>query len=579
MGDAYSIDPSSQLQALLQVGQALTTGRSLERVLLRIVETAREALAAGYAALGVIDEGGAGLSHFVTAGIAETAKAAVGPPPTGKGILGLLIREGRPIRLRHLSEHPDAAGFPPGHPPMQSFLGVPIRGRDKVYGNLYFAEKQGASEFSDTDEALALLLAAQAGVAIENALTLQGLRAAQASADRDAGQLQALAQASLAMTTELSLDRVLVRIAEAARDVLSARYAALGVIDKKGTGLSQFVTAGIDEATTARIGPLPTGRGVLGLLIKEGRPIRMRALSDHPQAVGFPPNHPPMRSFLGVPIAVRGKVYGNLYVTEKQGAEEFSQADETVALMLASQAGIAIENAGAFQALRAAQDEMVRQERLATLGQLAGSVAHELRSPLAVVKNSVYYLRVLGTEDERARKHLDILDREVATVNRIVTDLLDFTRVKRPVLARTLLNEVLLRVLDRRPPPPGVVLDANLDSAEPVVEVDSTHLEQILDNLVSNAFQSMASGGTLTIKSGTASGRVFASVADTGVGIPTEHLEKIFQPLFTTRAKGIGLGLSLARDLATANAATITVESQPGAGSCFTLSFAGGAGG
>ena len=258
--------------------------------------------------------------------------------------------------MARLADHPQSAGFPHGHPPMHSFLGVPIAVRDKAYGNLYVTEKQGADEFSDADENVALMLASQAGIAIENALAFQARESAQAALAR-------LAQASLALTTELSLERVLQRIADVARDVLQARYAALGVINESGTGLSQFITSGIDDATVQAIGPLPTGKGILGLLISERRPIRMARLADHPQSAGFPPGHPSMRSFLGVPIAVRDKAYGNLYVTEKQGADEFSDADENVALMLASQAGIAIENAHAFQALREAQDELLRKEK------------------------------------------------------------------------------------------------------------------------------------------------------------------------------------------------------------------------
>ena len=125
-----------------------------------------------------------------------------------------------------------------------------------------------------------------------------------ASSARTSNLMQALMQASLALTTEPSLERVLQKIAEVARDVLRARYAALGVIDERGTGLSQFLTAGIDEAEKAAIGPLPTGQGVLGRLISERRPIRIRRLAAHPRSAGSPANHPAMESFLGVPIMV-----------------------------------------------------------------------------------------------------------------------------------------------------------------------------------------------------------------------------------------------------------------------------------
>jgi signal transduction histidine kinase len=380
-------------------------------------------------------------------------------------------------------------------------------------------------------------------------------------------------QASLALTTELSLERVLQKIAEVARDILGARYAALGVIDEAGTGLSQLLTAGIDEATKRAMGPLPTGRGLLGLLITERRPLRIRALASHPQSAGLPANHPPMGSFLGIPIMVRDKAYGSLYVTEKQGAEEFSEADEGLALVLASQAAIAIENAYAFQALREAQEELVRKEKLAALGQLAGGVGHELRNPLGVIKNSVYYLNMILPQDEKIRKHLGILDREVANSDRIVTELLDFARVKASVREAASLVTIVRGALERLSVPESVTVQLELDESMPAVLVDAQQVGQILLNFLQNAVQAMPDGGRVTVSAGEDRECVFATVEDTGVGVPPENLTKIFQPLFTTKAKGIGLGLALARDLAEANGGRISVESTVGRGSRFVVHF------
>jgi signal transduction histidine kinase len=389
-----------------------------------------------------------------------------------------------------------------------------------------------------------------------------------------AGQLQALVQASLALTTELPLESVLQKIADVARDVLGARYAALGVINEAGTGLSQFLTAGVDEATKRAIGPLPTGKGVLGLLITERRPIRIRTLASHAHSAGFPANHPPMGSFLGVPIMVRDKAYGNLYVTEKQGADEFSEADEGVALMLASQAAIAIENAYTFRVLHETQEELVRKEKLATLGQLAGGVGHELRNPLGVIKNSVYYLNMVLPDDEKVRKHLGILDREVANSNRIVTELLDFARVKAPIREPSGLGAIARTTLERLPLPDSVTVRLELDESVPPALVDAQQVGQILLNFLLNAVQAMPDGGNVTLSVAQNDETVFAAVEDTGVGIPPENLAKIFQPLFTTKAKGIGLGLALARDLAETNDAQITVESTVGLGTRFAVHFA-----
>src|SRR5919108_1924071 len=134
---------------------------------------------------------------------------------------------------------------------------------------------------------------------------------------REAERLRTLLDTGIAISSELSLDGVLQRIVEAARDVTGARYAALGVIDRTGTALERFVTTGLDEQTIAAIGDPPHGRGILGVLIRDAKPLRLRNLQEDPRSVGFPPGHPPMRGFLGVPILLRGVAYGNLYLTEK----------------------------------------------------------------------------------------------------------------------------------------------------------------------------------------------------------------------------------------------------------------------
>jgi signal transduction histidine kinase len=159
-------------------------------------------------------------------------------------------------------------------------------------------------------------------------------------------RLQALLQAVVSIGSHLELPAVLHSVAETAAELADAEYAALGVVDPAAESrLSQFITVGIDEQAHAVIGDLPHGRGVLGLLIREPRPIRLANLSEHPSSYGFPPGHPPMRTFLGVPITIRGEAYGNLYLTEKRGGGEFSQADEQVVMALASAAGLAVQNA------------------------------------------------------------------------------------------------------------------------------------------------------------------------------------------------------------------------------------------
>ena len=269
----------------------------------------------------------------------------------------------------------------------------------------------------------------------------------------------------------------------------------------------------------------------------------------------------------------RASAYGCLYATDKQGADEFTEADENLAVVLASQAAIAIENAYTFRALHEAQEELVRKEKLAMLGQLAGGVGHELRNPLGVIKNSVYYLNMILPKDEKIQKHLGILDREVATSDRIVTELLDFARVKAPVREAASLVAIVRAALDRLPLPETVEVRLELNESIPCVLADTHQVGQVVLNFLQNAVQAMPDGGRLTVSAGQDRDHVFVTVEDTGVGIPPENLPKIFQPLFTTKAKGIGLGLALARDLAEANAGRISVESTVGQGSRFMIHF------
>src|SRR5436190_10397243 len=158
-------------------------------------------------------------------------------------------------------------------------------------------------------------------------------------------QLRRLLQVGRSLVSDLDLESVLKAVLEAARDLTSARYAALGVLNDRGDGLERFLTLGIDGAARARIGDLPRGHGVLGVLIKDPKPLRLADVGVHPHSYGFPAGHPPMTRFLGVPIRIREAVYGNLYLTDKDGGGEFDDGDEAAVVVLAEWAGYAIANA------------------------------------------------------------------------------------------------------------------------------------------------------------------------------------------------------------------------------------------
>ena len=158
-----------------------------------------------------------------------------------------------------------------------------------------------------------------------------------------------LIETGIAVTSELSLDALLQRLVEAAAQLTGAKYAALGVIDPSGRALERFLTTGVDAETHERIGDLPHGRGILGALINDAEPLRLHDLMTDPRSVGFPPHHPPMRTFLGVPILLRGVAYGNLYLSEKESGEDFTSEDEELVTLLAAQAAVAIENARLYE--------------------------------------------------------------------------------------------------------------------------------------------------------------------------------------------------------------------------------------
>jgi signal transduction histidine kinase len=185
-------------------------------------------------------------------------------------------------------------------------------------------------------------------------------------------RLRAMVEAGVALASELSLDAVLQKIVETSAELTGARYAALGVLDPSGTALERFIVTGIDAETQDAIGDLPRGRGVLGALIKDAKPLRLDDLGSDPRSVGFPPNHPPMRTFLGVPVLLRGVAFGNLYLTEKEEGASFTEEDEELVTLLSSQAAVAIENARLYEAAT----RWLRQ--LESLNEIASALVSEV---------------------------------------------------------------------------------------------------------------------------------------------------------------------------------------------------------
>ncbi len=234
----------------------------------------------------------------------------------------------------------------------------------------------------------------------------------------------------------------------------------------------------------------------------------------------------------------------------------------------------------ALTQLRDTQDELLRKEKLATIGQLASSVGHELRNPLGVMMNAVYILeRNIDAPSPKTQECLRLLNAQIKLSERIVTDLLDSARSKSAQRRLVDVPMLLADQLQRVTVPPNVRVELSVDKGLPKTHVDPDQVGQILVNLLTNAAQAMTDKpGVLSVRARNGQGRIRIDVRDNGPGVPVDLTEKIFEPLYTTKARGIGLGLSVSRSLAVANDGSLTVVNHPDGGAVFTLELpAGGA--
>ncbi|MGZ6545751.1 MAG: GAF domain-containing sensor histidine kinase [Actinomycetota bacterium] len=248
-----------------------------------------------------------------------------------------------------------------------------------------------------------------------------------------------LIEAGLALASELSLEALLQRLVELAVRVTGARYGALSVLGAGGK-IEDFITEGVTPEERAAIGDLPTGHGMLGLLITEAHPMRIDDISADPRSVGFPPNHPPMHSLLGAPIRGRGKVFGNIYVTEKQGAGAFSEPDERALAVLATQAGVAIENARLYAETQRAQTELLRLEVLDERERIAKELHDGVIQSLFAVGMGLQGAAALTEDDGIAGR----IEDAVEDIDRAIRDLRNYIFGLRPgILADRQLDQAL----------------------------------------------------------------------------------------------------------------------------------------
>ncbi len=327
-------DQLSRLRVLVNAGISLSSELSLDALLQRLVETAAEITDARYAALGVIDRTGQALERFLTTGIDADTHAAIGDPPHGRGILGVLIRDAQPLRLHDIADDPRSVGFPPNHPPMQSFLGVPIVLRGVAYGNLYLTEKAGGEDFSDEDSELAQLLAAQAAVAIENTRLYE-------NSTRWLRQFESLNEVGNALVSELELEPLLSLVARRLQEVVDAKLVLIALPEG---GVLRVAAAEGESAYGVPGMELALGASKAGRVLERGRSERVDSLLDDPEVDQQATRRMGVRSGLYVPLLVRGRPIGIVIAHDKQGpTPAFAEDDLRLAEALGSRAAIAVD--------------------------------------------------------------------------------------------------------------------------------------------------------------------------------------------------------------------------------------------
>jgi signal transduction histidine kinase len=369
-------------------------------------------------------------------------------------------------------------------------------------------------------------------------------------------RLERLVVTTSALIAETSLEGALDRIVQVAAEVIGARYAAVGVLGPDGRLLERFVTHGIDDATRAKIGPPPRGHGILGLVIREARPIRLPDLARHPDSYGFPPHHPEMHSFLGVPIVGRRGAFGNLYLTEKLGAELFSDEDEHIAVQLAATAAAVVENARLHEEGARLLEEVQLLHR--NRERFFAMVNHELRNALAAVYGWAEMLVRKKDPTTVPRAAFEVLDSAQQAVG-LINDLLDLSRLDedrlKPVIRAVDPASVARKAMSRMTPTAEgkVALDLQVDADLPACNTDASRVEQILVNLMGNAIQHCAAAGAVRVRVAAGNGLVSFTVDNDGTGITPEDVERIFDIYVSKKegdARGVGLGLPLSRRLA-----------------------------
>ena len=339
----------TQLQRLLEAGRGLVAELDVEHVLQRLLETARELTGARYAALGVLDEEKRELERFLFVGVDEETRRRIGPLPRGRGVLGELISDPRPLRLGDVKDHPRSYGFPPGHPPMAAFLGVPIAIRGEAYGNLYLTEKRRGGEFDDLDQELLEVLAEWAAIAIDNARLYESLASRSSELERTVRGLEATATATRTLALETDLERVVELAAKRGRDIVRAR-ALLILLERDGTLRVAGWAGEIEDSQ--QTATLPLSGLLAGRVVSGGKSERVTGLADR-VGHGLETVAGDAAAALIVPLGFRGRARGMIVALDRLGdSPVFDANDEHLLASFAASTAIAIATAQSIEADR-----------------------------------------------------------------------------------------------------------------------------------------------------------------------------------------------------------------------------------
>jgi signal transduction histidine kinase len=511
-------------QGILEIARGLLADLDLDQVLDRVLESAQELTEARYAALGVLSESRTELSRFLTRGIDESTHAAIGALPRGRGVLGALITEPAPLRLDDVGRHPRSYGFPTGHPPMHSFLGVPILVEGTPYGNLYLTEKAGGAQFSDEDQQAVVVLAEFAGVAIDHARRYTGASERRDELERTVAALEATTQIARAVGGETDLDVILELVAKRGRALVSAR--ALMIELKHGNEL--VIAAGAGELPPDVIGQsVPLQDTVASHAMRTGRTQRLedelnRARFDEHGLGRFGVT---ARGGLAVPLIFRGATHGVLLAIDRlEDGPAFSAEDQRLLEAFAASAASAVATAQSIasdrgrQRLAAAEGERQRWAR-----ELHDETLQSL-SALRIGLSTAVRLDRPEALAHAARQAVDQLEDAISNLRALITDL-------RPAALDELGIHAALEGLAERSARHGVEVDvsvqlASVQGREP--ERPTSELETALYRIAQEALTNASKHGhakRAVIEIQEHGGAVQLSVRDDGAGFDPDAVD------------------------------------------------------